>query len=115
MVQQLSLLVVSQVVPAGAGQADGQTQDMPGLAYVVAALFLESDDPNQNKKIQFENNFQIPEDEFPAEKEKILLLAYSRFLLPNTPSFTNLVLYCQGWLQLCRPATLSQQHSILLL
>ena len=41
---------------AGDGQAGGQSQDMPGLADVVAALFLESDDPNQNKKIQFENN-----------------------------------------------------------
>ena len=50
---------------------------MPGLADVVAALFLESDDPNQNKKIQFENNFQIPEDEFPGEK--ILLLTYTYF------------------------------------
>ena len=65
---------------------------MPGLADVVAALFLESDDPNQNKKIQFENNFQIPENEFPAEKEKILLLAFSRFLLHN--SVTSHVRYC---------------------
>ena len=73
-------------MPAGAGQAGGQSQDMPGLADVVAALFLESDDPNQNKKIQFENNFQIPEEKFPSENEKSILLAYSRFrvLLLNT-------------------------------
>ena len=45
------------ILNTSAGQAGGQTQDMPGLADVVAALFLESDDPNQNKKIQFENNF----------------------------------------------------------
>ena len=68
---------------AGDGQAGGQSQDMPGLADVVAALFLESDDPNQTKKIQFKNNFQIPEEKFPAEKEKILLLTYSRFLFLN--------------------------------
>ena len=90
---------------------------MPGLADVVAALFLESDDPNQNKKIQFENNFQIPETEFPAVKQKILLLAYSRSctLLPNNSIMTSLVNILQGWLQLCRAAVISQPHSILLL
>ena len=64
---------------AGDREAGGESQGLPGLADVVAALFLESDDPNKNKRIQFENNFQIPEDEFPAEKQKFLLLNYSRY------------------------------------
>ena len=56
-----------------------QSEKLPVLDDVLSALFLESDDPNQNKKKQFENNIQIPEAQFPVEKQKILLLAYSRW------------------------------------
>ena len=102
---------------AGDGQAGGQSQDIPGQADVVAALFLESDDPYQNDKIQFDNNFHIPDTEFPAEKQKILLLAYSSSctLLPDNSIITSLVNILQGWLQLFRAAVVSQPHSILLL
>ena len=81
MVQHIILSIVYNDLSLVVGQAGGQVQEMPGLADVVAALFLESDDPNQTEKIQFENNYQIPQDEFPAEKQKILLLAYSRCYL----------------------------------
>ena len=62
----------------GAVKVNKQDQGVPGLADIVASLFLESDDPKQNKKFQFEQNFHLPEDDFPKEKQNILLLAYSR-------------------------------------
>ena len=77
-VQHITLPIHYKDASVVVGKADGQVQEMPGLADVVAALFLESDDPNQTEKIQFENNYQIPQDEFPAKEQKILLLAYSR-------------------------------------
>ena len=67
----------------GAVKVNKQDQGVPGLAHIVASLFLESDDPKQNNKVQFEQNFHLPEDDFPKEKQNILLLAYSRSVKYN--------------------------------
>ena len=40
---------------------------------LLRILYLDSDNPDA-----FENNFDIPEKDFPASKQKIVLLAYSR-------------------------------------
>ena len=40
---------------------------------LLRILYLDSDNPDA-----FENNFDIPEKDFPAAKQKIVLLAYSR-------------------------------------
>ena len=71
---------------SGIDHIDAQREDLPSLNDVLAALYLESDDPNQNNKIKFENNVHIPEAQFPEQKQKILLLAYSRYLFQHSYS-----------------------------
>ena len=48
--------------------------ETPSMESLLRILYLDSDNPDA-----FENNFDIPEKDFPAAKQKIVLLAYSRW------------------------------------